>query len=78
MTIPADAKVFVNDHLTKSEGLLRQFSTSGLRSTSAYEYRVRAEFVVDGKFVREEKNAIVTVGETAIMIFSATAVDPGR
>ncbi|MGE0534006.1 MAG: TIGR03000 domain-containing protein [Pirellulales bacterium] len=69
--VPADAKVYVNDHLTKSTGPRRQYTSSGLSPTSVYEYRVRVEFVRAGKPVREEQTVQVTVGKTASLDFVA-------
>lgn len=72
VTVPADAKVYVNGHLTKSTGEHRQYSSSGLKPDSSYEYQVRAEFVRDGKPVREEKTVLLTVGKTSSLVFDAT------
>jgi uncharacterized protein (TIGR03000 family) len=75
VTVPADAKVYVNGHLTKSTGERRQYSSGGLKPESSYEYQVRAEYIRDGKPVREEKTVLLTAGKSAALVFNATPTD---
>jgi uncharacterized protein (TIGR03000 family) len=72
VTVPANAKVWVNGKLTRSIGEQRQFSSSGLKLDASYEYQVRAEYVRDGKPVREEKSVLLTAGKTGSMTFNGT------
>ena len=75
VTVPADAKVYVNGYLTKSTGKQRQFSSGGIKPDASYEYLVRVEFVRDGKPVREEKTVLLTAGKSASLVFNATPSD---
>jgi uncharacterized protein (TIGR03000 family) len=71
VSVPADAKVFVNGQSTRSTGELRQYASSGLQPAAVYPYRVRAEFVRDGKPISEEKTVQLTAGQTGSVTFSA-------
>jgi uncharacterized protein (TIGR03000 family) len=71
VSVPADAKVFVNDQPTRSTGERRQYTSTGLQPAAVYAYRVRAEFVRDGKPVSEEKTVQLTAGQTSSLAFSA-------
>ena len=66
MTIemPADAKLFVDGNLTKGSGASRQFHTPELANGSTYFYELKAELIVDGKPVVEEKRVLVRSGDS--------------
>ncbi len=70
VSVPADAKVFVNGQATTSTGELRQYSTAGLTKGSAYRYQVRIELVRDGKPVSQEKTVSIAAGRTGSLAFS--------
>jgi uncharacterized protein (TIGR03000 family) len=67
--VPADAKVFVNGLPTKSTGESRRFISTGLQPMAFYPYKVRAEFMFDGKLVSEEKIIQLTAGQTGSLAF---------
>ncbi len=67
--MPADAKVFVNDRPTTSTGEDREFISHNLQSGASYSYKVRAEFVRDGKPVTEEKTVRLTAGQSGAVNF---------
>ncbi len=69
VSVPAGAKVFVNDYLTTSTGERRQFASRNLRPDRVYAYRVRVESVNDGKPVSEEKTVQLTAGQTSSLEF---------
>jgi uncharacterized protein (TIGR03000 family) len=69
--VPADAKVFINDRPTTSTGARRVYASTGLKSAGIYPYRVRAEFVSDGKPVSLEKSVPLTAGKSASVTFEA-------
>ena len=71
VSVPADAKVFVNGHLTTSTGERRQFQSTGVQPSVVYPYQVRAEFVRDGKPVSEEKTVQLTAGQIGSVEFAA-------
>ena len=60
--LPADAKLYVDGRLTLSTGTERSFTTPPLAAGSKYYYEVKAEVVVDGKPVVEEKRVLVESG----------------
>jgi uncharacterized protein (TIGR03000 family) len=72
VSVPADAKVFVNGRATASSGELRQFTSAGLKQDAAYRYQVRVELVRDGKPVSQEKTVSLAVGSTGSLEFSET------
>lgn len=74
--VPADAKLFINDRPTKITGELRHFSTSRQQPGRIYNYRVRAEFVDDGKPASEEKTVELTNGQTVSLAFGAASKVP--
>jgi len=71
VSVPADAKVFINGQSTSSTGERRQYESSGLQPVAVYGYRVRVEFVRDGKPISEEKTVQLTAGQAGSLAFSA-------
>jgi uncharacterized protein (TIGR03000 family) len=71
VSVPTDAKVFINGKSTNSTGERRQYTSTGLQPAAVYEYRVRAEFVRDGKPISEEKTVQLTAGQTSSLAYSA-------
>jgi uncharacterized protein (TIGR03000 family) len=63
--LPADAKLFIDDHAMKTNGERRSFNTPALDRGQAYYYMVRAEVVRDGKTYSETKRLIVRAGQVA-------------
>jgi uncharacterized protein (TIGR03000 family) len=71
---PADAKVYVDDHAVKSEGVRNSFSTPSLDPTQTYYYMVRVEMTRDGKPVSETRRVVVRAGETVQETFREPTV----
>lgn len=71
VSLPADAKVTINDHSTKSTGELRRYRYRGLQPAAVYAYRVRVEYVRDGKPIVDEKTVQVTAGQMGSLAFTA-------
>jgi uncharacterized protein (TIGR03000 family) len=69
VSVPADAKVFVNGIPTRSTGEVRQYASTGVQPSAVYPYQVRAEFVREGKLVSEEKTIQLTAGQTGSIEF---------
>jgi uncharacterized protein (TIGR03000 family) len=69
--VPADAKVYVDGRLTVGGGTERTYSTPPLAAGSKYYYDVKAEVVVGGKPVVEEKRVIVEAGANVVESFPA-------
>jgi uncharacterized protein (TIGR03000 family) len=70
VSVPADAKVFVNGAETTSTGGQRQFVSRGLSTGNKYSYEVRAEIEQDGKTVTETKTVTLGAGEQAGLAFN--------
>jgi uncharacterized protein (TIGR03000 family) len=70
VSVPADAKVFVNGRPTTSTGGERQYVSRGLENGQHYSYEVRAEVVRDGKTVSETKVAQLSAGSQANLSFT--------
>lgn len=71
VSVPADAKVFVNDHATTSTGAQRSYVSRDLKPGSDYGFKVRAEFVRNGQTVSAEKQLRLTAGQTGAVDFTA-------
>ena len=63
VVLPANAKLFVDGRATGGEGTERAFFTPPLARGQKFYYDVKAELVVDGKPVVEEKRVIVQAGD---------------
>jgi uncharacterized protein (TIGR03000 family) len=75
VSVPAGAKVFVNDAATRSEGPNRRYVSRGLNPGRSYTYTVRVEFERDGQTVTETKTAKLSAGTNAELSFDAAATD---
>ena len=73
VSVPNDARVFVNGVQTKSVGSERSYVSRGLQSGFNYTYEVRAEIERDGKIVEETKMVSLTSGRTARVAFALEA-----
>ncbi len=73
VSVPADARVFVNGRATTSTGDERQYVSRGLENGQRYSYEVRAEVVRDGKTVTETQTAQLTAGSQSSLTFKLAA-----
>ena len=69
VSLPADAKVFVNDLATSSTGAERHYVSRGLKPGRSYSYKLRVQFEQDGKPVTEDKVVRLTAGENVQLAF---------
>jgi uncharacterized protein (TIGR03000 family) len=60
--LPADARLYVDGKLTLLTGTERSFTTPGLIVGEKFFYDVKAELMVDGKPVVEQKRVVVEAG----------------
>ena len=67
--VPADAKLYVDGRLAPGAGAERSFFTPPLAAGQKFYYEVKAELVVGGKTVVEEKKVIVTAGANLFETF---------
>jgi uncharacterized protein (TIGR03000 family) len=75
VSVPDDAKIFVNGQATSSTGGQRQYVSRGLQSGYNYSYEVRAEAVRGGRTVEQVKKINLRAGETANLAFDFPAVE---
>ena len=71
VSVPADAKVFVNGSQTSSTGALRRFLSRGLAEGKTYEFVVRMAVDRDGKTEEATKVVTLAAGERAKVAFDA-------
>jgi uncharacterized protein (TIGR03000 family) len=67
--LPADAKLYVDDHPIKATSENQTFSTPRLEPGQTYFYEVRAEAIRDGKTVVESKRVLVKAGQEVTVAF---------
>ena len=73
VSVPEDAKIFVNGNATTSTGADRSYVSRNLQNGMNYSYEVRAEVIRDGKTVEQVKTVNVRAGETARLAFDFSA-----
>jgi uncharacterized protein (TIGR03000 family) len=69
VSVPADAKVFVNDLATRSLGTERHYVSRGLERGRSYSYKLRVEFERDGQPVVEDKLIRLQAGSSVQLAF---------
>ena len=69
VTLPENAKVYVNDSLTTSTGAERSYVSRGLRQGMTYSYKIRVEYEKDGQTVSEDQQVKLNAGETVSLGF---------
>ena len=62
VTLPADAKLLIDDAATTSSSSRRVFVSPALQSGREYTYSLKAEFTKNGKSVVVSKDINVTAG----------------
>ena len=63
LTVPADAKVFINGYLTQSTGVQRSYQSINLKPGQVYPYRIVVEVVRNGQPTRREEIVSLRAGE---------------
>lgn len=63
LNLPVEAKVYINDKLTKTEGRLRQYVSRNLTEQKAYLYRVKAVLEKDGRQIVRTKMVSMEPGK---------------
>jgi uncharacterized protein (TIGR03000 family) len=69
VVIPVDAKLYVDGKLAPGSGPERAFYTPPLAAGKQFFYEVKAELLVDGQVVVDEKKVIVEAGQTVTESF---------
>ncbi len=68
-TVPANAKLYVDGRLTTGSGTERNFTTPPLAPGQKFYYEVKAELLVNGTPVIEEKRVIIEAGNNIVESF---------
>jgi uncharacterized protein (TIGR03000 family) len=69
VSVPEDARVYVNGMLTKTPGTLRRYVSRHLVPGYQYTYEIRAEVVRNGRRVSDVQTVRVRAGETSELAF---------
>ncbi len=67
--LPATAKLYVDGNLVKGDSTSRNFHTPELPAGKTFYYDLKAEVVVDGKVVTEDKRVLVKAGDASAESF---------
>jgi uncharacterized protein (TIGR03000 family) len=70
VSVPADARVYVNGKATSSTGSFRQFTSPSLSQGAAYTYEVRAEATRGGQVVGQTQTVQLRAGQTQNLAFN--------
>jgi uncharacterized protein (TIGR03000 family) len=73
VSIPSDARLFVNGNATTSQGVNRHFVSRGLESGGSYKFEIRAERTVDGQIIEESKTLVLVAGRSQEVAFALVA-----
>ena len=65
VTLPADAKVTIDDTITESTSASRKFVTPPLDPDTEYNYTIKVEIARDGRDIIASKQITVRAGEIA-------------
>jgi uncharacterized protein (TIGR03000 family) len=73
VTVPEEARVYVNGMLTKTPGSRRRYISRGLTAGLQYTYEIRAELERDGRTLTDTRVVRARGGETTSVAFDFTA-----
>jgi uncharacterized protein (TIGR03000 family) len=74
VTVPADARVFVDGAATSSTSTVRVFATPALTSDVVYFYTISAEVVREGKTLTTSQKVAVKAGELTSVALEPSVV----
>lgn len=69
VSVPADARVYINGRATSSTGTMRQYASPNLSQGKTYTYEVRAEANRGGQVVKQTETVQLRAGETRNLAF---------
>ncbi len=73
LKVPAGAKVYINDFLTKSTGTERSYVSRNLVAGKTYQYNVRVETTYNGKPVVRAQLVSLAIGQVRAFAYQAPA-----
>jgi uncharacterized protein (TIGR03000 family) len=74
LDVPKDAKVYINDKLTRTEGQRRSYASRNLRIGENYRYRVKVVADVEGKEVVKTRVVTMRPGERNLVEFNFSPI----
>lgn len=69
VSVPSDAKVYVNDRLTTTPGDSRSYVSRNLEAGRNYRFEIRASIVRDGREISLERNVVMRSGRSEFVKF---------
>ncbi len=72
--VPADAKLYIDDQLMKTQSEKRVFRTPVLEAGATYYYILRVEVTRDGKELRETRRITLKAGDEIREAFTETTI----
>ena len=72
LSVPEDAKVYINGKLTTTPGTLREYVSRKLKSGKSYSYQVKAAIERDGKVLVRSKLVRIETGTSQLVEFDFT------
>jgi uncharacterized protein (TIGR03000 family) len=73
VSVPSEAKIYVNNKLTSTPGAERQYVSRGLDRGYSYKYQVRAEIERDGEILTQTKVVDLKAGDSRQLAFDFDA-----
>ena len=70
LDVPRDARVYINDKLTQTEGTRRSYVSRNLTRGQEYRYRVKVVSDIDGKEVTKSRVITMRGGESNVVAFN--------
>lgn len=70
LDVPENARVYINDTLTKTEGLRRSYASRNLVMGKEYRYRVKVVSQIDGEEVTKSQVVKMRGGESDLVAFN--------
>jgi len=77
ISVPADAKVYLQDQLMTTEGAQRRFVTPMIEAGMQHLYTVKVEVVRDGQTLSKTAQTTVTSGQEAFVAVAFDGKDLG-
>ena len=77
ISVPADAKLYLQDQLMTVEGARRRFVTPAIQVGELHLYTVKVEIVRDGKTLTKTAQTTVTLGQEAAVTVAFEGQDSG-
>lgn len=71
--LPSDARLFIDDHLTRTTGSKRDYRSPELAAGTIYAYELRAEITRNGQTTTQTKLVHVQASESAEIAFDFDA-----